>query len=395
MASDRHIIIDGWNAVRSNRSTERTFLEHGLDAAREVFWKLVEPLHDYAGSRVTIVYDGKGEEISIQRRNGINTLSEVFTPSYMTADELIEQLCATSSNPSSITVVTRDNLLRLTSTTFGATALSPDKLFDSAGGCAKAMAESLHLSNSKEDRKWRSENAFSALDSLDLEIQAAAKRAEIMSKHMKKRRKRLLARAEQADDSAGGADAAENAGGAADPRDGKSTARAQSDCAAERTQSGGADAAENAGGGGDFRDGKSAARAQSDCAAERTQSGGAGAQFGRGAGRSGATQASDKYGAAGRSGALLSSGRVCATQPAGHSKTRGGEKFAQKLKSFSAPELRKSLEKSAKRSEKNAAKNAKGAAGQSGAASQKMSFKEALGKSLSLAEIAAVKILKK
>ena len=318
MASDRHIIIDGWNAVRSNRSTERTFLEHGLDAAREVFWKLVEPLHDYAGSRVTIVYDGKGEEISIQRRNGINTLSEVFTPSYMTADELIEQLCATSSNPSSITVVTRDNLLRLTSTTFGATALSPDKLFDSAGGCAKAMAESLHLSNSKEDRKWRSENALSALDSLDLEIQAAAKRAEIMSKHMKKRRKRLLARAEQA---------ADFAGGAADSRGGKFTVRAQSD--------------------------------------------GAGRQSERVAGRAGAAQ------------------------PSGHSKTRGGEKFAQKLKSFSAPELRKSLEKSAKRSEKNVAKNAKGAAGQSGAASQKMSFKEALGKSLSLAEIAAVKILKK
>lgn len=318
MASDRHIIIDGWNAVRSNRSTERTFLEHGLDAAREVFWKLVEPLHDYAGSRVTIVYDGKGEEISIQRRNGINTLSEVFTPSYMTADELIEQLCATSSNPSSITVVTRDNLLRLTSTTFGATVLSPDKLFDSAGGCAKAMAESLHLSNSKEDRKWRSENAFSALDSLDLEIQAAAKRAEIMSKHMKKRRKRLLARAEQA---------ADFAGGAADSRGGKFTARAQSE--------------------------------------------GAGTQSERVA------------------------GRACAAQPSGHSKTRGGEKFAQKLKSFSAPELRKSLEKSAKRSEKNAAKNAKGAAGRSGAASQKMSFKEALGKSLSLAEIAAVKILKK
>ena len=60
MASDRHIIIDGWNAVRSNRSTERTFLEHGLDAAREVFWKLVEPLHDYAGSRVTIVFQSSG-----------------------------------------------------------------------------------------------------------------------------------------------------------------------------------------------------------------------------------------------------------------------------------------------------------------------------------------------
>ena len=342
MASNRHIIIDGWNAVRSNRSTERTFLEHGLDAAREVFWKLVEPLHDYAGSRVTIVYDGKGEEISIQRRNGINTLSEVFTPSYMTADELIEQLCATSSNPSSITVVTRDNLLRLTSTTFGATVLSPDKLFDSAGSCAKAMAESLHLSNSKEDRKWRSENAFFALDSLDLEIQAAAKRAEIISKHMKKRRKRLLARAEQA---------ADFAGDAADSRGGKFTVRAQSEGAERQSE--------------------------------------------RVAGRAGAAQPSDKSGAPGRSGAVLLSGRARAAQPSGHSKTRGGEKFAQKLKSFSAPELRKSLEKSAKRSEKNTAKNAKGTAGRSGEASQKMSFKEALGKSLSLAEIAAVKILKK
>lgn len=196
MAADGHIIIDGWNAVRSNPSMEKIFLERGLDAAREELWRLVGPLHDYGGARVTIVYDGRGEDVSILRRNGINALSEVFTPSCMTADELIEQLCASSSNPSGITVVSRDNLLRLTATTFGATALAPDKLFDGARGCSRAMAESLRISNAAAERKWKSESAFAALDAFDLEVREAARRAEIISKHMKKRRRRLASAAE-------------------------------------------------------------------------------------------------------------------------------------------------------------------------------------------------------
>lgn len=196
MSADRHIIIDGWNAVRSNPAMEKIFLERGLDAAREELWRLVGPLHDYGGARVTIVYDGRGDEVSILRRNGINTLSEVFTPSCMTADELIEQLCASSSNPSGITVVSRDNLLRLTATTFGATALAPDKFFDGARGCSRAMAESLRISNAAADRKWNSESAFALLDTFDLEVREAARRAEIISKHMKKRRRRLASAAE-------------------------------------------------------------------------------------------------------------------------------------------------------------------------------------------------------
>lgn len=196
MSADGHIIIDGWNAVRSNPAMEKIFLERGLDAAREELWRLVGPLHDYGGARVTIVYDGRGDEVSILRRNGINTLSEVFTPSCMTADELIEQLCASSSNPSGITVVSRDNLLRLTATTFGATALAPDKLFEGARGCSRAMAESLRISNIAADRKWNSENAFALLDTFDLEVREAARRAEIISKHMKKRRRRLASAAE-------------------------------------------------------------------------------------------------------------------------------------------------------------------------------------------------------
>lgn len=199
MVSKRHIIIDGWNVVRSTPDMERIFLKRGLDAAREELWRIVGPMHDYGGTRITIVYDGSGSDISVVRRNSIDTLAEVFTPSHMTADELIEQLCATSRNPGSIIVVSRDNLLRLTATTFGATALSPDKLFESAADSAKALSKSLQDSNSRAEHEWKSCGAFSALDPFELQIRDAVRRAEIISKHMKKRRKRLASIIEKAD----------------------------------------------------------------------------------------------------------------------------------------------------------------------------------------------------
>ena len=96
-------------------------------------------------------------------------------------------------------MVSRDNLLRLTATTFGATALSPDKLFESAADSAKALSKSLRDSNSRVEREWKSCGAFSALDPFELQIRDAVRRAEIISKHMKKRRKRLAATIEKAD----------------------------------------------------------------------------------------------------------------------------------------------------------------------------------------------------
>lgn len=95
--------------------------------------------------------------------------------------------------------MSRDNLLRLTATTFGATALSPDKLFESAADSAKALSKSLQDSNSRTEREWKSCGAFSALDPFELQIRDAVRRAEIISKHMKKRRKRLASIIEKAD----------------------------------------------------------------------------------------------------------------------------------------------------------------------------------------------------
>ncbi len=187
----RHIIVDGWNAVHFNKRLEGILAKSGLDAAREELRRMLEPVHDFQGARLTIVYDGKGDEISIERPNGMLTFSEVFTPSFMTADELIEQLCATAKNPENITVVSRDNLVRLTSTTFGATALAPDKLFDLGEVSARGIDESIKRNKRIVEQKWKLTNAFSKLDELGLEINSAIKASRLFSKKLEKRKNRL------------------------------------------------------------------------------------------------------------------------------------------------------------------------------------------------------------
>ena len=105
----KHIVVDGWNVIHSHPKLKKLLTSGNQDAARAELSSLLAPIHDFGGSRITIVYDGTGEDISIVRRSQILTFSEVFTPSNMTADELIEQLCSTSKNPDRILVVSRDN----------------------------------------------------------------------------------------------------------------------------------------------------------------------------------------------------------------------------------------------------------------------------------------------
>ena len=84
----KHIVVDGWNVIHSHPKLKKLLTSGNQDAARAELSSLLAPIHDFGGSRITIVYDGTGEDISIVRRSQILTFSEVFTPSNMTADEL-------------------------------------------------------------------------------------------------------------------------------------------------------------------------------------------------------------------------------------------------------------------------------------------------------------------
>lgn len=185
----KHIVVDGWNVIHSHPKLKKLLTSGNQDAARAELSSLLAPIHDFGGSRITIVYDGTGEDISIVRRSQILTFSEVFTPSNMTADELIEQLCSTSKNPDRILVVSRDNLLRLTASSFGALSIAPEQIFEWSSTASSGLRSTAESNNNKAEKEWRKCNPLSQLDDLALDINEVRKSA-LISKHLKKSLKR-------------------------------------------------------------------------------------------------------------------------------------------------------------------------------------------------------------
>lgn len=183
-----HLVIDAWNAIHASGEL-LNLLKTSQEAARARLAEIVAPIHDFGGVRVTLVYDGKGENISIVRPSGFLSFSEVFTPSVLSADELIEQLCANSKNPREIMVVTRDNMIRLTASSFGSFAMTPTELFDMASRARNNLLGSTRQNNLRNEREWKTNSAFSALDSLSLELNEIVSRP-LLSKRLKKKLKR-------------------------------------------------------------------------------------------------------------------------------------------------------------------------------------------------------------
>jgi len=192
-----HILVDGWNAIHAHPGLARILAAGGAEKAQARLFEMLAPVHDFGGARLTIVYDGVGEEISIVRRTPSKTYSEVYTPSNMTADELIEQLCATSKRPQELLAVTRDNLLRLTASSFGVCSATPESFFARALRSRGEMAASIKIACALAEKAWKKSSPFAKLDELALDIKSALNAAPLVSKRMKKKlRKTSRERAE-------------------------------------------------------------------------------------------------------------------------------------------------------------------------------------------------------
>lgn len=86
----RHLIIDGYNVLRSSPRYS-AFAERDLDAARE---RLISDLGARAaeGERVTVVFDGGGNPSSDGAPREVGGVTVVFSPSGVEADAVIEGL---------------------------------------------------------------------------------------------------------------------------------------------------------------------------------------------------------------------------------------------------------------------------------------------------------------
>lgn len=162
----KHLLVDGWNVIHWDPHMKSVLTRMGQEGAKRLLSERLAPIHDSLGMRLTIVYDGRGDDINVEKIGRSMTFSEVYTPSSMSADELIEQFCANSKDPDSIIVATRDNMIRLSARGFHVEAISCSQLLDWADGAGRELSRKGRELKLQTDIQWQRSSELAKLDEI-------------------------------------------------------------------------------------------------------------------------------------------------------------------------------------------------------------------------------------
>ena len=122
-----HLIVDGNNAIHAIAELH-DILSRDRQAAREGLLNLLQPIPDFEGCRLTVVFDGREGIGSIQKRGNDDRFSIVYSSSEQSADGAIERMLLAAKRPEVITVATNDNLIRNCAYEVGAGAVRAEDL---------------------------------------------------------------------------------------------------------------------------------------------------------------------------------------------------------------------------------------------------------------------------
>jgi predicted RNA-binding protein with PIN domain len=116
---DGHSIIFAWPDLRKIHSRRS-------GAGRDELIRRLTKYQDASGVYVVIVFDGRGAKTSDATEVG--GIQVLYSGSHLTADTVIERLCARYGQEHDLTVATDDHMEQQTALTFGASAISSETL---------------------------------------------------------------------------------------------------------------------------------------------------------------------------------------------------------------------------------------------------------------------------
>ena len=116
---------------------------------------MLVPIHDSGEVRVTLIFDGRGEEMVVERPIEQTTFSVVYTPASLTADDVIEQMVANSAHPLECCVVTDDGAERETVSALGATTLRCADLAEWVKRADSRQASKVEDLRAANTRAWK------------------------------------------------------------------------------------------------------------------------------------------------------------------------------------------------------------------------------------------------
>jgi len=124
---EKHLLVDGSNILHA-WPTLRTLMQRDRDAARARLSQMLSVIHDVEQVRLTLVFDGRGDDLVVECPGELKTFAHVYTPAGTTADDVIEQLVGKAADPSMCIVATDDRAERQTIEATGGVSISAKDL---------------------------------------------------------------------------------------------------------------------------------------------------------------------------------------------------------------------------------------------------------------------------
>jgi predicted RNA-binding protein with PIN domain len=154
VAFEKHLLVDAANVLHAWPDL-RVLLKRDRDAARSRLVQRLGAIHDAESVRLTVVIDGRGREIVIEHPSQQATLTVVYTPSSLTADDVIEQMVGRSADPSLCEVATGDQAERSTIEATGAVWVPTGDLLARVERAEQRLSSKVAGLNRANAQDWR------------------------------------------------------------------------------------------------------------------------------------------------------------------------------------------------------------------------------------------------
>ena len=163
----KHLLVDGYNIVHAWPDLRRVLTTEGRDVARGRLVERLRVLHDFERLRVSVVFDGRGADLAIERPTPHATFSVVYSPAGMTADDVIEQLAAQGVKAGPVIVASGDGAECSTVAGLGAEVVSPEQLAAWVAQADRRQSEVVHRHSEETESRWRGGRSAPAMERAD------------------------------------------------------------------------------------------------------------------------------------------------------------------------------------------------------------------------------------
>jgi len=160
----KHLLIDGYNIIHAWPDLKKSLKTLGLDVTRSKLADIVRVIHDTEKLRLTIVFDGKGSDVEIERPTPEKTFSLLFSPRGISADTLIEQLASNAKKNQEIIVATDDSMIALSASSSGAIVISSHALLEWVNACQERQLRIIKDHQSSIQKSWKKQSPWDILE---------------------------------------------------------------------------------------------------------------------------------------------------------------------------------------------------------------------------------------